>query len=156
VSGAIVGVNSRTITLSFNTAGLEVGAYSAFLIINSNDPVNFEKIIPVHLRVEQNTAVDEEGSLPVSFALSQNLPNPFHTSTRIEYHLPKPSEAELQIFNLQGQLVRTLVSGKQPVGRGSAVWNGLDQRGKLVASGVYFFVLKTPAQNFTRKLVFAR
>ncbi len=156
VSGTISGVNSQAITLTFNTTGLELGMYSALLIISSNDPVNFEKIIPVQLRVEQNTAVEEEGPLPISFALFQNQPNPFHASTRIEYHLPAATEVALQVFNLQGQLVRTLVAGKQPAGRGAATWNGLDQSGEVVASGVYFIVLKTPEQNFTRKLVFAR
>lgn len=155
-AGTIVGVNSQPITLTFNTAGLEPGVYSALLIINSNDPVNFEKFIPVQLRVEPNTAVAQEENIPHAFTLSQNLPNPFHTSTRMEYSLPKAAEVELQVFNLQGQLVRTLVSGKQPAGRGTATWNGFDQRGRRVASGVYFFVLKTPEQKLTRKLVFAR
>ncbi|NUO79489.1 choice-of-anchor B family protein [candidate division KSB1 bacterium] len=154
-AGEIAGFGSQAVTLTFNTTGLEAGVYSALLILNCNDPVNFEKLIPVQLHVDPNTAVQED-RLPLAFALSQNLPNPFHTSTRIEYHLPKASEAELQIFNLQGQLVRTLVSGKLAPGRGVAIWNGLDQRGKLVASGMYFFVLKTPEQKFTRKLVFAR
>ncbi len=156
VSGTIIGINSQTITLTFNTASLEPGTHAALLIIDSNDPVNFEKIIPVQLRVESNTAVAEENQAPVSFALSQNLPNPFRTSTRIEYHLTKPTEAELKIFNVQGRLVRTLVSGKQPAGRATAIWNGRDQRNQFVASGVYFMVLKTPEQKATRKLVFAR
>ena len=156
VEGTITGVGSQNITLTFDATGLAAGTHHAWLIINSNDAVNFEKLIPVRLHVDPNSGVSNAVDLPLAFALAQNQPNPFHASTSIVYHLPAPSEVALQVFNLQGQLVRTLFEGRQLAGRNHAVWNGVDQRGQLVASGVYFVVLKTPEQRLTRKLVFAR
>ncbi len=154
--GAITGVGSANVVLTFDARELAAGTYHAWLIVNSNDPVNFQKLIPVRLRVDPNSGVSEEAQIPNSFALLQNQPNPFYAHTSVSYQLPAPTEMTLQVFNLQGQLVRTLIAGRQPAGRSHAVWNGLDQRGELVASGIYFIMLKTPEQNFTRKLVFAR
>ncbi len=154
--GTIAGVGSASVTLTFDASALAAGTYQALLIINSNDPLNFEKFIPVRLQVDPNSSVAEESHIPNAFALSQNQPNPFYAQTSIAYQLPVPTEMTLQVFNLQGQLVRTLIEGRRPAGKGVATWNGLDQRGELVASGVYFIMLKTPEQSFTRKLVFAR
>jgi choice-of-anchor B domain-containing protein len=155
-AGTITGIGSANVTLTFDASGLEVGTHHAWLIINSNDPVNFEKLVPVRLQVDPSSGVSGDQQAPLFFALPQNQPNPFHTSTSIVYHLPAPAEVTLQVFNLQGQLVRTLFEGRQIAGRNHAVWNGFDQRGQLAASGVYFIVLKTPEQRLTRKLVFAR
>lgn len=154
--GTIVGVGSSSVTLTFDASALQAGTYQALLIINSNDPNNFEKFIPVRLQVDPNSRVAEETQIPNAFALAQNQPNPFYAQTSIPYQLPVPTEVTLQVFNLQGQLVRTLLEGRRPAGKGVVAWNGHDQRGELVASGVYFVMLKTPEQTFTRKLVFAR
>lgn len=154
--GAITGVGSQSITLTFDATDLAIGAHHAWLIISSNDPVNFEKLIPVRLHVDANSGVDDAAQIPHAFALEQNQPNPFYAQTSITYQLPQSSEITLQVFNVQGQLVRTLLAGRQPAGKGTATWNGLDQRGIFVASGVYFLVLQTPEHRVTRKLVFAR
>lgn len=77
--------------------------------------------------------------IPTEFGISQNYPNPFNPSTNIAYGLPEDSDVKLQIFNLKGQLVQTLVDAAQPAGYHTAVWNGRDNFGKQVASGTYIY-----------------
>ncbi len=91
----------------------------------------------------------KDNSLVEHFALQQNFPNPFNPSTTINYQLPKNSTVDLAIYNMLGQRVATLVSGKQTAGRYSLQW---DASG--FASGVYFYRLKTAKGIvLTRKLV---
>ncbi len=156
VSGAIGGNGSQTVTLRFNTNGLQTQAYSALLIINTNDPNNAERVIPVKLQVTPVVSVEEEAEVPLQFALRQNRPNPFRAETQIEYTLPRPEFVELKVYNVQGRLINTLLSGQQPVGRHVARWTGRDDRGAFVANGVYFYVLKAGGQQITHKLLITR
>ncbi|HPY00944.1 MAG TPA: FlgD immunoglobulin-like domain containing protein, partial [Candidatus Marinimicrobia bacterium] len=73
-----------------------------------------------------------------------NYPNPFNASTSIKYTLPQKAHVKIDIYNIQGQLVRTLSKGEESSGTHIAVWDGKDNIGKNVSSGVYFFQLKTP------------
>jgi len=77
-----------------------------------------------------------------SYELEQNYPNPFNPSTVISFQLPVVSEVTLEIYNSNGQLVRTLVAGEKPAGRYSVLWDGKNDAGARVASGVYVGVLK--------------
>ena len=89
------------------------------------------------------TAVDEKDRpYPQAFSLSQNFPNPFNPGTMIEYKLPTSSQVEICIFNLQGQKVATLVKDYQIAGYHQVTWNGKDEYGQTVASGVYLCQLK--------------
>ena len=101
--------------------------------------------------------VDSENNLLASeFELFQNYPNPFNPETIIEYYLPQSATIRLEILNLLGQKVRTLVASQKLAGNHWTVWDGKDDSGREVASGVYFFVLKT--QNFvqSRKMLLIR
>ena len=80
--------------------------------------------------------------IPISFSLSQNYPNPFNLQTEIEYALPKDSHVTLQIYNVQGQLVRTLVDEDQGPGYHKILWDGRDSVVEEVASGIYFYQIK--------------
>ncbi|MBC8182133.1 T9SS type A sorting domain-containing protein [candidate division KSB1 bacterium] len=82
-------------------------------------------------------------SMPLQFRLFQNYPNPFNSSTVISYQISKNSDVELVIYNRLGQRVRTLVNEIQLRGSHAALWNGKNNFGKSVASGVYFYQLKT-------------
>jgi len=87
----------------------------------------------------------EEAVVPESFALFQNNPNPFNMTTNIIYDIPATGEGavqvKLQIFNTQGQLVRTLENGQRSAGRYTVQWDGTDDFGRTVSSGVYFYKL---------------
>jgi hypothetical protein len=93
---------------------------------------------------------------PVSFGLAQNYPNPFNPSTTIRYSLAKRSDVVLEIYNTIGQHVRTLFSGSQATGEYASVWDGTDDNGGHVASGVYFYRLRTGDFTAVRKLVMIR
>ena len=97
---------------------------------------------------------------PVTFELQQNLPNPFRFSevqaTNITFALATQAQVRLRVYNLLGQLVRELVNAARPAGRYTLPWDGRDQRGGLVSSGVYFYVLDTPQQTQMKKLLFIR
>ena len=78
-------------------------------------------------------------STPTEFALHQNYPNPFNPQTNIPYDLAEGGDVVLRIYNLLGQVVRTLVRERQAPGRYSVQWSGMDDRGVSVSSGIYFY-----------------
>jgi len=80
-------------------------------------------------------------ALPTVYGLSQNFPNPFNPSTTITYSVPKTSRVELSIYNMAGQKVRTLVNSTQAASFYKVVWNGKNDSGQSVASGMYFYKL---------------
>ncbi|MCI0405929.1 MAG: T9SS type A sorting domain-containing protein [candidate division Zixibacteria bacterium] len=78
-------------------------------------------------------------NVPTTFELGQNYPNPFNPTTTIEYALPQPSRVELKIYNILGQVVRALIDEEKPVGYHQVVWDGKDQLGRPLSSGVYIY-----------------
>lgn len=93
-------------------------------------------------------------SLPeLALALHQNHPNPFNPQTTIAYDLPSASRVRLLVMDVSGKLVRTLVDETQSSGSRSVIWNGRDDSGNAVSSGVYFYVLDAGKERLTRKLV---
>jgi carboxypeptidase T len=90
----------------------------------------------------------------VKLALHQNVPNPFNPDTMISYDLPKTGNMNLEIYNIKGQKVKSLVTGKQEQGNHSIRWDGKDSTGSSVASGVYFYRLDAEGQaSLTKKMI---
>jgi len=85
--------------------------------------------------------------------LKQNFPNPFNPTTTISYQLPENCKVELAIYNIKGQKVKQLVSDQLSVGQHSVVWNGKDNNGKSVSSGIYFYKLKSGSFEKTKKMI---
>jgi hypothetical protein len=85
---------------------------------------------------------DENLDIPTDFSLHQNFPNPFNPTTTITYELPKAVDVTLTIFNSLGRKVRTLESKQQAAGSYTVEWNGTDDSGNAVTSGIYFYQLK--------------
>ena len=113
------------------------------------------------LKVEVTDGSIELADIPKEFVLGVNYPNPFNPATWIRYELPELSNLELVIFSTLGQKVRTLVNVQnQPAGDYSVKWNGRNENGQGVASGVYFYELKAkaPSRVFiqTRKMMLLR
>ena len=93
------------------------------------------------------------GDLPTSrLALAQNAPNPFNPRTEIKFSLPGRQTVSLKVYNVEGRLVRTLISGRMDQGVHTAVWSGDDDRGGRAASGLYFYRLTTDSGVLTRKM----
>lgn len=99
----------------------------------------------------------EENFLPEKVKLSQNYPNPFNPSTKIDFALQESQNVFLNIFNVKGQLIKTLFSGLSEKGQKSLTWDGKDSFGNLVSSGTYFYKLETETGfSETRKMSFIR
>jgi hypothetical protein len=92
-------------------------------------------------------------TLPISFSLKQNAPNPFNPTTRIDYDIPKATHVRLEVFNVLGQRVTTLVDEYQEAGSKSVTWDGRDRSGSAVASGVYFYHIDAGEFSETLKMM---
>ena len=101
------------------------------------------------------TSVDDRNSESVvsNYILEQNYPNPFNPTTTIGYQLPKAGNVELKIFNTLGQEVRTLAGGMESAGYNQVVWNGRDNNGNMVSSGVYVYTIRTNGFVQSRKMI---
>ncbi|MGB6648436.1 MAG: T9SS type A sorting domain-containing protein, partial [Bacteroidota bacterium] len=104
------------------------------------------------------TSVDEDdllvdGTVPLDYALHQNYPNPFNPSTTITYDVPSAGLIGLEIYNVLGQKVRTLLNEVRTAGTWQAVWNGTDDGGNLVPSGIYFYRLSSSDVSITKKMM---
>ena len=94
--------------------------------------------------------------LPARSTLGQNYPNPFSVSTRIPYSLESETQVELKVYNLAGRLVRCLLYENMEAGNHEVVWNGLDEKGNPLPSGVYIYHLQAGRYSTTKRLVIAR
>jgi hypothetical protein len=93
------------------------------------------------------------GQTPKQYSLTQNRPNPFNPGTQIDYALPRGGNVTLAIYNIIGQTVRVIVDGYEGPGYRQVVWDGTDQLGREVASGVYFYRLSADGFSEIRKMV---
>lgn len=101
-----------------------------------------------------DTALQLAGKdIPNEYALQQNFPNPFNPVTEISYQLPEATQVGVFIYSLLGQRVRTLIDGQQRAGYYAVTWDGKDDLGHAVATGVYFYRLITPKYTTTRKMI---
>ena len=91
--------------------------------------------------------------LPEDFALHQNYPNPFNPTTTIKFDIPEPTYISLKIYNLMGQEVRSLNNKWLPTGSHRLIWNGKDQQGIPVSTGVYIYRLQSQEFQQTRKML---
>jgi hypothetical protein len=104
------------------------------------------------------TSADDENTgepIPQRFSLSQNYPNPFNPKTTIEFYNPesRPAKVSLDLFNILGQRVRSLLDGYADPGTNRLEWDGRDEEDKPVATGIYFYRLKMENETLTRKMI---
>ena len=169
-------VNGQSLILGVNFNGEEIAPGSGAILevqfmIASNAPMNDLSFSITALIVATQgglplpsngtdyvfsltTGVDEEAELPTAFELKQNYPNPFNPTTTISYSVPVASEIQVGIFNLLGQEIRSLSNGEHQPGVYSAMWDGLNQNGVRVESGIYLYRMSSSAGfSATKKLV---
>jgi beta-glucosidase len=104
-----------------------------------------------------NTSVnDEENNLPINFVLSNNYPNPFNPVTTIEYYVSKPGNIKLEIFNSLGQLVTTLENRYHTIGNYKLIWNGKNNYGEPVSSGIYYYRMDAERFKIVKKMVLVK
>jgi hypothetical protein len=100
--------------------------------------------------------LSETIALPMEFIVEPNYPNPFNPVTNIRYGLPEASQVSIQIFNVQGQLVRTLFSAEQPAGYHTIQWNGRNDFGSQLGSGVYFYRVQSGKDKMIKKMLLVK
>ncbi|MDZ7371126.1 MAG: carboxypeptidase regulatory-like domain-containing protein, partial [candidate division KSB1 bacterium] len=150
-SFALTGLDSGSYRLMVARPAFQVSYYPSAdparsLAVDSADP-NSTIDLALTLSVDPASITAPAGKPILSYRLEQNYPNPFNPSTTLIYHLPRKAAVTLSIFNVHGQWVTTLVDGVQDSGIYQVVWNGLDQKGKPVPSGVY--ICRFEADEFT-------
>ena len=99
------------------------------------------------------TDVENVEGLPTDFALKQNYPNPFNPSTQINFALPNQASVKIAIYNVAGELVRTLVNDDMSAGNYRLMWNATDNNGRMVSSGVYIYRMQAGKFVSSRKML---
>jgi len=102
------------------------------------------------------SGIDDPPSQPKTVQLYTNYPNPFNPITLITYYLPKSMHVELVIYNVRGQEITTLVNDQREAGYNTTIWNGVDNQGRNVGSGVYLYKLTVDNYIDVRKMVLVR
>ncbi len=112
--------------------------------------VIYERQLAIICVTEQPTSAPED--LPQQRSeMDQNYPNPFNPTTTIDFHLASAGKTVMKIFDVRGNLVRTLLNEPIPAGSHSIAWDGSDNSGRQVASGTYFYQLETNGRVMTKK-----
>ena len=99
------------------------------------------------------SSADDDNVITANVTLQQNYPNPFNPTTSISFNLKKADNVSLEIFNLKGQKVKTLVDEKLPADNNTVIWNGKDENGNPVSSGVYLYKLKSGKYTSSKKMI---
>ena len=97
-----------------------------------------------------------DNRIPDSYSLAQNYPNPFNSTTTIYYTVPTAAEVKIKVYNLIGEEIKTLLNQEQSAGKNSIDWDGTNQSGRAVSSGVYFYRLEAGDKIITKKMTFLR
>ncbi len=95
-------------------------------------------------------------TIPKTYELSQNYPNPFNPTTVISYQLPEAQNVTLEIYNSLGEKIRTLINGSQNAGYHTIQWDGLNNTGRSVASGMYLYRLTAGKFTSVKKMLLLR
>jgi hypothetical protein len=143
-----VGFNKREALLSLNLKGKDsslkhVVTVEGSLPAEGSGFLGLARVTVKSLKPFPENGIEKANSgTPPAFELLQNHPNPFNPETEISYVLPKDAYVNLSIYNILGQKVRTLVDELETAGRKSVRWDGMDERGDQVTSGVYFYKIR--------------
>ena len=107
--------------------------------------------------IDTTTTDSNTPDVPKSFTLSQNVPNPFNPITTIAFDIASDQQVSLKIYDVQGRLIRTLVNEQMQARSYSVQWDGKNDRGSMVASGVYFYQLQAGSEyRAVKKLILMR
>lgn len=156
----------RLVAFNEQNNGIDIGQGSLFRLSNITN-TNLIDTAQIILSVESNVAVQPgftvltapQGQYPTRFALRQNYPNPFNGSTNIMYEIPdgyRLIKSLLQVYNVLGQKVKTIVSREHDPGTYTVTWDGTDENGVAVSSGVYFYRLMSKDYSTARKMIYVK
>lgn len=146
--------DSAAVTIRYTALGMSPLVHD-FIVIHSDDPGQPQVAILVRGR-DAGVTNDHVLNFDKNIVLFQNRPNPFSGQTMIQFSIPNTQPVNLQIFNLTGQLVRTLVQQNMSPGSHVINWDGRDERGTRVAGGLYFYRLATPERTLVKRMVYLK
>ena len=153
--GTVGAGDDMDVDIIFDASFVDEGTHTGQLIVTGYDVNHMvdQIIVPCTFIVTQTAVDGEEIDLPTEFALSQNYPNPFNPATEIKFSLPENTHVKIEIFNVLGQKVRTLVDSDMDAGYQSVVWNGTGGSGQSVSTGVYLYRMQAGDKMFTKKML---
>lgn len=146
--GVVSPSSSQTLDLNLTANNVETGTYETVLLLHSNDPENPTLEIPITADIEMATSGELNQTRPERISLAQNYPNPFNPTTTIEYTLGQSADVELNVYNITGQKVATLLNETMPGGNHEFTFDA-----SSLSSGVYIYRLQTPSETLTRQMV---
>ncbi|OGG45999.1 MAG: hypothetical protein A3F84_23910 [Candidatus Handelsmanbacteria bacterium RIFCSPLOWO2_12_FULL_64_10] len=125
---------------------------------SGNEAMSSATVTVGHDQGKRSAKVSASGleEIPETFGIDQNSPNPFNPVTTIRYALPEGVDVQIVVYNILGQQVKALVSGKQGPGYYTATWDGRDEAGRRVASGVYLYRLQAGSFVQVRKMLMVK
>ena len=147
---------SRTAILGFDPSTLWAENADTSIWINGIDSLSILKRVIDWAGRRNPTSVENDHNIPQQCRLYQNYPNPFNPTTTISYSLPEAGEVELLIYDIRGRLVDRIFSGPQSAGVHDIQWNGLDQNGIPICTGVYLCKLLAGEYSKTIKMLYLK
>jgi len=149
-NGALNSNETDPVMISIDATDLEEGTYLCDIVISSED-IYADVHLPVTLEVVFTD--EDQDVIPEVTKLLGCHPNPFNPETTISFQISDPAQVKLQIYNVRGQLVKTLVNDLQQPGHYDVIWNGLDSNNQSVSSGVYFYKMQADNIQQTNKML---
>jgi serine protease AprX len=145
----------------------DTSSYSRALLISTSNPNEYSTVVPLSLndslprgyfsaREENPDSIPQHENAPIQYYLFPNYPNPFNGKTILRFDSPNEVEVEVVVFNILGQRVKTIFHGRALHGINIIPYDGTDERGSIIASGVYFARLKTPSSISSIKMLYLK
>ncbi|MCF7918963.1 MAG: hypothetical protein K9N06_03495 [Candidatus Cloacimonetes bacterium] len=150
MQGTLQPLENRNLSLLLDTHGMEQGQYLAYITLTTDH--NQDISLPVSLEVKNSN-----NQIPETSSLSHNFPNPFYynssrgISTKINYSICQPGHVKLAAYNIKGQIVRVFIDAETGSGNYGIDWDGTDNSGNPLASGVYFYQLQIDGKPLATK-----
>jgi glucuronoarabinoxylan endo-1,4-beta-xylanase len=152
-------VNAQTFSVkgTITASTIAVQNASVTFIDNSDTTKKYSTLTDAtgFYQIDVITSVISKSNLPTKFQLEQNYPNPFSSSTTISYKLNQKSNVQVNIYDILGRVVRKFSGGDQPTGSHSILWDGLNNFGEKLATGVYFYRLQAGEEVQVKKMIFS-
>jgi len=152
-SQTIGAMGSEIVLLSVNSSSLNIGNYTGLVhLIPDHNPSSMIYNI-IQLTIIDELETDSESVMPMDYLLHQNYPNPFNPVTDIRYDIPDNAQVSIIIYDVMGRKVRSLVNKEQVAGFHHAQWDGKNDLGTPIASGMYVYMLKAGHHISAKKMV---
>ena len=144
---------SDRLLISSSSDSLNPGVYFGNIIVypEHNEYVFEEAVIKLTVTEQLSSSIDNP--VPQQFAVYQNYPNPFNPITKLVYDIPEETSVSVNIYNMMGKVVKTLVNQSENRGRKVIEWDATDNNGNKVSSGMYFYSIQTPEFSQTKKML---